>query len=41
VDVDHNIIWHEDFKASDFGPTFSIAREADGQEPAINVVHAI
>jgi hypothetical protein len=32
ADVDkliHNVIRHEDFKASDFGPTFSTAREAE------------
>jgi hypothetical protein len=32
ADVDklvHNVIRHDDFKASDFGPTFSTAREAD------------
>ena len=32
TDVDkliHNVIWHEDFQASDFGPTFSTARKAE------------
>ena len=32
ADIDkliHNVIRHEDFKTSDFGPTFSTAREAE------------